>query len=145
MAQSLDLPNWSHASSPCLRSRLAFGVHAVEKHLRLIENAEKCVRGHITTSVSSNLRVSKGDQEMMVDPSGVLNHQLSRCVFLASAQVRMLAGQRAAVELDESCLGQALASREAIQQDLSALGFQGEVVIRPFRSGSLSRSQQSAS
>jgi len=57
----------------------------------------------------------------------------------------MLAGQRAAIELDEACLQQALASRDAIQQELLALGFQGEVSIRPFRSGSLSRTQRTAS
>lgn len=31
VAHGLGLPNWNHAASPCLRSRLALGVHASDE------------------------------------------------------------------------------------------------------------------
>mmetsp|Transcript_24115 Transcript_24115/g.35066 ORF Transcript_24115/g.35066 Transcript_24115/m.35066 type:complete len:365 (-) Transcript_24115:385-1479(-) len=43
-AKHLGLINWNHAAAPCLRSRLAFGVEATERHLRLVGDAERMVR-----------------------------------------------------------------------------------------------------
>ncbi|GMH76183.1 hypothetical protein TrRE_jg5115 [Triparma retinervis] len=37
LAKHLGLPNHNHAASPCLRSRLAFGVEATSDHLHKIE------------------------------------------------------------------------------------------------------------
>ncbi|TYZ59024.1 hypothetical protein PybrP1_005249 [[Pythium] brassicae (nom. inval.)] len=36
VAKYLGLPNWNAAASPCLRSRLAFGVEAVEDFVRRV-------------------------------------------------------------------------------------------------------------
>ncbi|GMI33087.1 hypothetical protein TeGR_g3978 [Tetraparma gracilis] len=70
LAAFLGLPNHAHAASPCLRSRLAFGVEATAGHMRAIERAEGFVREGLGLPVTANMRV------------------------------RMLAGGRAVVELD---------------------------------------------
>lgn len=44
VARHLGLPNWRHAASPCLRSRLALGVAATDEALRRVEQAEDAVR-----------------------------------------------------------------------------------------------------
>lgn len=41
MSRELGLPNWSHAASPCLRSRLAFGVQATPEKLALVEKVRR--------------------------------------------------------------------------------------------------------
>jgi PP-loop superfamily ATP-utilizing enzyme len=51
LARHMGLPNWSHAASPCLRSRLAWGVAASEAHLRLVEQAELEVRRRVPLQV----------------------------------------------------------------------------------------------
>jgi len=56
-AKALGLPNWNHAASPCLRSRLAFGVPATRNNLQRVELAEKEVRRHLSLEVHHNLRV----------------------------------------------------------------------------------------
>ena len=73
-ARYLGLPNWNAAASPCLRSRLAMGVTATEEHLRAVEMAEEFVRRVLQLDATVN------------------------------ARVRMLAGSKAMVELDESLL-----------------------------------------
>lgn len=40
LAKHLGLPNHNYAASPCLRSRLAFGVEATSDHLRKIETGK---------------------------------------------------------------------------------------------------------
>lgn len=37
VSRELGLPNWNHAASPCLRSRLAFGVEATPERLVVVE------------------------------------------------------------------------------------------------------------
>ena len=71
-ARHLGLPNWDAAASPCLRSRLAIGVEATRDHLRAVEMAEAFVRDVLGLDGASN------------------------------ARVRMMAGGRAVVELDDS-------------------------------------------
>ncbi|KAL3761843.1 hypothetical protein ACHAWU_009008 [Discostella pseudostelligera] len=73
-AKHLGLPNWNAAASPCLRSRLAMGVMATSEHLRAVEKAEEFVRNVLNIDEAVN------------------------------ARVRMLAGGRAVVELDNSIL-----------------------------------------
>jgi len=73
-AKHLGLPNWNAAASPCLRSRLAMGVMATSEHLRAVEKAEEFVRNVLNIDETVN------------------------------ARVRMLAGGRAVVELDNSIL-----------------------------------------
>jgi uncharacterized protein len=73
-AKHLGLPNWNAAASPCLRSRLAMGVMATSNHLRAVEKAEEFVRNVLNIDETVN------------------------------ARVRMLAGGKAVVELDDSIL-----------------------------------------
>lgn len=73
-AKYLGLPNWNAAASPCLRSRLAMGVMATSEHLRAVEKAEEFVRYVLNIDETVN------------------------------ARVRMLAGGKAVVELDQSIL-----------------------------------------
>jgi pyridinium-3,5-biscarboxylic acid mononucleotide sulfurtransferase len=57
VSRHAGLPNWNHAASPCLRSRLHFGVPATDAHLRRIESAEEIVRHTFGIARDSNLRV----------------------------------------------------------------------------------------
>jgi pyridinium-3,5-biscarboxylic acid mononucleotide sulfurtransferase len=56
-ARHLGLPNWMAAASPCLRSRLAWGVPATQDHLERMGQAERIVRSLLEPSVSANVRV----------------------------------------------------------------------------------------
>ncbi|KAL7552066.1 hypothetical protein ACHAWF_015288 [Thalassiosira exigua] len=73
-AKHLGLPNWNSAASPCLRSRLAMGVMATEEHLKAVEMAEEFVRRVLSLDDTVN------------------------------ARVRMMAGGKAIVELDQFVL-----------------------------------------
>eukprot|EP01035_Chromulina_nebulosa_P017382 gene17382-22930_t len=57
VAYELGLPNHNFAASPCLRSRLAFGVKATNDNMKRIELAEYMVRQIIKLDVSNNMRV----------------------------------------------------------------------------------------
>ena len=57
LAKHLGLPNYAHAASPCLRSRLAFGVEATAEHLRRIEDAENFVKTTLGLNPEDNFRV----------------------------------------------------------------------------------------
>ncbi|KAF0721170.1 hypothetical protein AaE_010148 [Aphanomyces astaci] len=57
ISKDLGLPNWNYAASPCLRSRLAFGVSANPDHLARIEKAEGAVRSSLALACTDNLRV----------------------------------------------------------------------------------------
>jgi uncharacterized protein (TIGR00268 family) len=120
VSRELGLPNWQHAASPCLRSRLAFGVEATSEHMAKIERAESTVRQKLGLGVADNMRV------------------------------RLLAGGRAVIELDytektggnyESWLA---GVRERLQiegverQFLDELGFK-TMEVRRFRSGGEAR------
>lgn len=107
VAKYLGLPNWNAAASPCLRSRLQFGVQAIQEHLHRVEKAEEFVRA--------------------------LMHLDSH----RSMRVRFLAGNKAAVELDEEALEKAMNQVDVIDTKLRRLGFNA-VEVRAFRSGSLS-------
>ncbi|CAM9342076.1 unnamed protein product [Ectocarpus sp. 6 AP-2014] len=108
VARELGLPNWNHAASPCLRSRLAFGVQATPERLVLVEKAEDAARKRLDLGVSHNLRV------------------------------RAMHGNKALLEVDAGeILEEALRSIEDIRSLILPLGF-GEVDVRPFRSGAVS-------
>ncbi|GLD95836.1 hypothetical protein PINS_up004514 [Pythium insidiosum] len=94
-AKYLGLPNWNAAASPCLRSRLQFGVEATERHLQQVEAAELFVRRTLQLRADMNMRV------------------------------RFLVGQRAAVELDTTALPLALGLSSVITDELQRLGFHG--------------------
>jgi len=93
LSRDLGLPNWSYAASPCLRSRLQYGVPATPVHLRQVEVAEQVVRRRCGLSPQENLRV------------------------------RHLAGDVACIELDPPWIDAALAGREGIEAELLALGY----------------------
>ncbi|GMH76937.1 hypothetical protein TL16_g07240 [Triparma laevis f. inornata] len=57
LAKHLGLPNHNYAASPCLRSRLAFGVEATSEHLKRVEKAENFVRETLNLPPQSDLRV----------------------------------------------------------------------------------------
>jgi uncharacterized protein len=82
-SRELGLPNWNHAASPCLRSRLAFSVEvrellirsqhvycimthawhasftcqATAQHLAAVESAENLTRKLLSLTAEDNLRV----------------------------------------------------------------------------------------
>jgi pyridinium-3,5-biscarboxylic acid mononucleotide sulfurtransferase len=124
VGKHLGLPNWDYASSPCLRSRLAYGVPAIRDHLQTIERAETFVR-----------------QAMF--PRLKPSHNL---------RVRLLSGHRAMIEVDEEwvdhvreCLqGDSTTCTTATSTTSSwrtmlvdTLGFR-DVNVRPFKTGSVS-------
>ncbi|CAI5709147.1 unnamed protein product [Peronospora destructor] len=113
VAKYLGLPNWNAAASPCLRSRLQFGVEATQQHLHQVEQAEDFVRNLIHLKPQMSLRV------------------------------RFLAGNKAAVEVDNEVLEKAVSHFDTIDAELRRLGFNA-VDIRAFRSGSLSGFSASA-
>ncbi len=57
LARFVGLPNWDLAASPCLRSRLSFGIEATQTNLKRIEQAESIVRAIATIDPRANFRV----------------------------------------------------------------------------------------
>lgn len=120
-ARHLNLLNWNYAASPCLRSRLALGVEATEHHLKAVNSAEERVRKVLSLDESVNLRV------------------------------RMLAGKRAMVELDQHFIDSIIQQKEIDGENLEFmlrqegfeefcgdLGFTGGIGVRSFKTGSVS-------
>lgn len=57
LAKHLKLPNHNYAASPCLRSRLEFGVEATSDHLRRIERGEEFIRDALSLGVEVDMRL----------------------------------------------------------------------------------------
>ena len=57
LARAAGLPNWNLAAAPCLRSRLAPGVHATPEQLGAVEAAEAAVRVALNVGPTENMRV----------------------------------------------------------------------------------------
>jgi len=121
-ARHLSLPNWDYAASPCLRSRLALGVEATTKHLQAVSLAEDRVRDVLCLDETMNLRV------------------------------RMLAGKKAMVEVDQKWFenedsgptdpiidAEILLKSHGFDEYCKTLGFEGGMGVRPFKSGAVSR------
>ena len=112
-AKYLGLPNWNHAASPCLRSRLAFGVEATQSHLKLIEDSENLVRQALgwKNEVTKNMRV------------------------------RMLSKSRAVIEIDSGEdleVSRGKIEEFGIPETLRRIGFKGGLAeVRHFKSGSI--------
>jgi pyridinium-3,5-biscarboxylic acid mononucleotide sulfurtransferase len=120
-ARHLGLPNWDYAASPCLRSRLALGVPATREHLHRIERAERFVRQQLVAIMGGKL--------MFVNETSNL-------------RVRLLAQNRACIEVDEAVL-EGIMQAERLVMDSWEDFFVGElefssVQARAFRSGSVS-------
>jgi PP-loop superfamily ATP-utilizing enzyme len=109
-ARHLGLSVWNAAASPCLRSRLALGVPATALHLGRIEAAERRVRDCLASvfTAESNVRV------------------------------RMLAGNKARIEVDPTVMDDA--RRVDWDHELVGLGFAPEILLCEFRSGSVASS-----
>ncbi|KDO18945.1 hypothetical protein SPRG_15800 [Saprolegnia parasitica CBS 223.65] len=108
LANERGLLNWNFAASPCLRSRLAFGVIATADHLQRVAAAEAFVRSFLRLAPQENLRV------------------------------RFLPQNHAAIELDAARHSALSATETAIlAAKCVELGFT-ETHVRAFRSGSVS-------
>ncbi|KAL3801076.1 hypothetical protein HJC23_002369 [Cyclotella cryptica] len=109
-ARYLGLPNWNAAASPCLRSRLAVGVEATERHLKAVEKAEEFVRRVLMLDETRNVRV------------------------------RMLSGGKAMVELDRLCsddLDSILRENGFEELCIREWGFTSFGGVRGFKTGSV--------
>lgn len=92
LASEFGLPNHNTAASPCLRSRLAFGVPATIDHLRIVESAEEKVKLILQLQDNHNMRV------------------------------RILRPGNARVELDESVLEESASRLQELAETLGVLG-----------------------
>jgi pyridinium-3,5-biscarboxylic acid mononucleotide sulfurtransferase len=108
VAKHLGLPNYNHAASPCLRSRIAIGVPALSRDLQRIAQAERYIK--------DQLPVMKRDAS-------------------ANIRVRLLAENHARIEVDEKYLELA-ETVDWAPYFVSNLHF-GSVSIRRFQSGSV--------
>lgn len=113
-SRHIGLPNWNHAASPCLRSRLAFGVQATPDHLLNVSKAEQYIKQKLSLSDQINFRV------------------------------RVLAKKRIRIELDECVLVQQMTKRilesDEVREYMQTLGFTGGIVdVSVFKSGSVAR------
>ena len=94
-----DIPTWAQPSSPCLSSRLPYGMEVTPLRLRKVEQAERALR---ELGVTGNLRVRFHDAtarlEMDVDQ---LDHWIAPSRRLAVRDAVLAAGF-ARVELDLS-------------------------------------------
>ncbi len=115
VAKEVGLPNWNIAASPCLRSRLALGVHATPSSLQRIEKAETIVKMMLT-------------QRNLLDES-------------ANIRVRHLKNGSAAIELDDFLLNDLQNSAHVttlsdMTAEIAELGY-SSVQVRPFKSGAV--------
>ena len=119
VGKHLGLPNWDHAASPCLRSRLAVGVAATEDHLKVVEQAEAFVKQRATDEVWDPRR---------------------------SLRVRILSKNRAMIEVDDDSLRQRIQEEIQSSKDwenafVHQWGF-ASVHVRRFKTGSVAPSPE---
>jgi uncharacterized protein (TIGR00268 family) len=93
VSRHAGLPNWSYAASPCLRSRLQYGVPATPENLHRVEAAERLIRRMCALRPEENLRV------------------------------RHLAGDVACVEIDAGRLEAVRGLRAELEPALESLGY----------------------
>ena len=116
LAREFGLPNHDYSASPCLRSRLQFGVRASEEHLLAVGEAEKHLRQSLSLPPQCNVRV------------------------------RLLANQTSAIEVDEDRLEEvtsALSTDAQLKSVLHSLGF-SNMYARRFKTGSVAISHSPA-
>ena len=121
LARVAGLPNWNLAAAPCLRSRLAFGVPALERTLKDVEAAEEAVREILRVRPEENMRVR------------VLSDGGEKTAFSKR--------KKAALELDPRHLRVVEADanlREALREALVRCGFE-VAETRAFASGSVAK------
>jgi uncharacterized protein (TIGR00268 family) len=146
-SRTVGLPNWNHAASPCLRSRIALGVEATAHHLKLIERAEVFVKDYL---LQTFLLWQKQQGNSNCHPTVMPNISTNTL----NLRVRFLAHRRAAIELDQHILSLKMsltyssAAMSTTLQDIllkdstirkfleNELGFH-DYIVRPFKSGSV--------
>ncbi len=82
LSRHAGLPNWQHAASPCLRSRLQSGVPATPEHLRRVERAEHTLRELFAIPATANFRVrhvQDGSAMIEIDAPMLERIDLGRC------------------------------------------------------------------
>ncbi|CAI5521295.1 unnamed protein product [Closterium sp. Naga37s-1] len=89
VARAAGLPNWDLAASPCLRSRLAFGVEATASTLMLVERAEYMVSGGEGGS-SSSCNASMARNSSLALPPNRRFAQLTRLRTLSLSRCELL-------------------------------------------------------
>ena len=108
ISRAWQLPTWDRPASPCLSSRVAYGIQITPARLARIDEAEQAVR-------------------RALEASGISVHDLRVRDLGDSARVEVDAGIVAAVR---ACPG--------VRAAVAAAGFgPAEVEVRPFRSGAL--------
>ena len=130
-ARHVNLPNWNHAASPCLRSRLSLGVEATAQQLHKVQQAEQFIN-HLL--------------QLHQDPT-------------INMRVRLLANNRAAIELDAEVLYSTIANEgqdssssvhdlllkdSKVQQFFKKVLGLDQYIVRAFRSGSVSATAAAA-
>ena len=119
-ARHIGLPNWNYAASPCLRSRIAWGVPATRHHLNLIEECESDVRKMLQLDATVNMRV------------------------------RLLSQNRICIEMDSEELGRAsdvdweerpyfVALKRHLLEEGTGVDAKPTVMLREFQSGSVAK------
>lgn len=117
IALHIGLPNWDLAASPCLRSRLQYGVMATKENLNRVGTAESFIRKELCVKPTENLRVRHIEKDTAIvelDPLYITNLD----------------------NLDN------IDARGKIISKLKELGY-NEVIFRNFLSGSLSNNATS--
>lgn len=73
-SHALEIPTWSQPSSPCLSSRLPYGISVTPERLRQVERAEEALRA---LGMSGDLRVRHHDDLARVElPASTLDEWL---------------------------------------------------------------------
>lgn len=138
LAKFLGLPNWNTAASPCLRSRLQFGVEATQvsgktrcsllaidadisrawfqTHLQRIEASEEFVRRVVGLEPHMNMRVRflAGNRAAV----GTLTIRVRLLLFATTNHFLVITSS----ELDREVLEGAMKNADAIQDELCRLG-----------------------
>ena len=136
LARVAGLPNWNLAAAPCLRSRLAFGVPALESTLKDVEAAEEAVREILRVRPEENMRV-----RVLSDETGGGETEETAMTVSFGEEKNSVFSKRAALELDPHHLRvvEADASlREALREALARCGFE-VAETRAFASGSVAK------
>ena len=136
LARVAGLPNWNLAAAPCLRSRLAFGVPALESTLKDVEAAEEAVREILRVRPEENMRV-----RVLSDETGGGKTEETAMTVSFGEEKNSAFSKRAALELDPHHLRvvEADASlREALREALARCGFE-VAEMRAFASGSVAK------
>ena len=97
LSRARDIPTWAQPSSPCLSSRLPYGVEVTPLRLRKVEQAERALR---SLGVSGNLRVRFHESTARVELDADQLEHWSAAERRAAVRDAVVAAGFARVELD---------------------------------------------